>query len=53
MEVHCIYKYEYSIMDAPNTKKGKGSGNMVEEVNLFEVHCMHIWNDHNEMPSSY
>jgi hypothetical protein len=39
----------------PNTikKKGKagGGGSVMEEMNLFKVHCMHAWNYLNEIPS--
>jgi hypothetical protein len=27
-----------------------GNGNIKEEVNLFKVHCRHVWNYHNESP---
>jgi hypothetical protein len=36
-------------------KKEKGNKNRMEkeEVNLFKVHCMHLWNYHNETLSYY
>jgi hypothetical protein len=29
------------------------NGNIIEGVNLFKVHCTHIWNYHNETPTFY
>jgi hypothetical protein len=42
----------------PNTvckreKEGGENGNTMEEMNLFKVHCTHVWNYHNEILSYY
>jgi hypothetical protein len=52
------YIYEDSITKSTKyclTKRGgEGDGNTMEgEVDLFKVHCMHVWNYHNEIPSYY
>jgi hypothetical protein len=31
-------------------KKRERNGNIMEGVNLFKVHCMHVWNYPNEIP---
>jgi hypothetical protein len=32
---------------------GEGHGNIMERVNLFKVHCTHLWNYKNEISSNY
>jgi hypothetical protein len=27
-----------------------GNGNIMEGMNLFKVHCTHVWNYHSEVP---
>jgi hypothetical protein len=34
-------------------RRKRASGNLVEEVNLFKVPCMCVWNFHNEIPLYY
>jgi hypothetical protein len=36
-----------------NTKTMGVNENIMERVNLFKVHCIHIWNYHNEIPLYY
>jgi hypothetical protein len=46
--------YEDSIMKPTKNfgKEGSGeaNGNIMREMNLFKVHCIHVWNYHNEIP---
>jgi hypothetical protein len=43
----------FFLFKAHGGKRERGNGNIMERVNLFEVHCMHVWNYHNEIPSNY
>jgi hypothetical protein len=52
IEVCYIYTHEHSIATNKHCLK-KGDGNIMEGVTLLKVHCIHVWNYHNEIPSCY
>jgi hypothetical protein len=58
MEVKCIYTHEDSIMKPTKhclrkERKERVNGNITEGVNLFKLHCTHVWNYHDEILSYY
>jgi hypothetical protein len=50
MKVYYIYTYEDGAMKpTKHCEKGE-KGNIIEGVNFFKVHYVHVWNHHNEIP---
>jgi hypothetical protein len=58
VEVPYIYPYEDNLIKSTNTvykigEEAEGEWKYNIGVNLLKVHCTHVWNYHNQIPSYY